>query len=122
VRHEAPLQTPPGKDGVDDVLDEMFSYGTTTLDRLAFQKALDDFYQDKKRPPNDKETREIGASLLKDVVTSPGYFFDSKDKAYSVIADKTPITLRGDNPAAHFAELPRGATFIGPDGQKRVKP
>ena len=31
-----------GKDGVADVLGELFSYGTTTLDRLAFQKALDD--------------------------------------------------------------------------------
>jgi len=36
------LQTPPGKDGVDQVLGELFSYGTETLDRLAFQKALDD--------------------------------------------------------------------------------
>jgi zinc protease len=42
VRHEDTLQEPAGKDGVSDVLDEMFSYGTKTLDRLAFQKALDD--------------------------------------------------------------------------------
>ena len=42
VRHEERLQTPGGKDGVADVLGELFSYGTKTLDRLAFQKALDD--------------------------------------------------------------------------------
>ena len=36
------MQVEPGKDGVNDVLDEMFSYGTKSLDRLAFQKALDD--------------------------------------------------------------------------------
>jgi zinc protease len=42
VRHDARLQAPPGKDGLDDVLGELFSYGTTTRDRLAFQKALDD--------------------------------------------------------------------------------
>jgi zinc protease len=42
VRHDAGLQAPAGKDGVDDILDELFSYGTTTHDRLAFQKALDD--------------------------------------------------------------------------------
>ncbi len=42
VRHAEELETPPGKDGVDDVLGELFSYGTTSLDRLAFQKALDD--------------------------------------------------------------------------------
>jgi zinc protease len=42
IKHEADLQTPPGKEGIDDVLDELLSYGTKTLDRLAFQKALDD--------------------------------------------------------------------------------
>jgi zinc protease len=42
VRHEPSLQAPPGKDGAADVLGELFAYGTTTLDRLAFQKALDD--------------------------------------------------------------------------------
>ena len=42
VRTNAEVQTAPGKDGVDDVLGDMFSYGTKTLDRLAFQKALDD--------------------------------------------------------------------------------
>jgi zinc protease len=42
VRHEPRLQTPRGKDGVADVLGELFSYGTTTLDRLSFQKAIDD--------------------------------------------------------------------------------
>jgi zinc protease len=33
---------PPGKDGVADVLEGLFSYGTKTLDRVAFQTALDD--------------------------------------------------------------------------------
>ncbi|HTX39612.1 MAG TPA: pitrilysin family protein [Bryobacteraceae bacterium] len=42
IKHEADLETAPGKDGVGDVLSDLFSYGTTTLDRLAFQKALDD--------------------------------------------------------------------------------
>jgi zinc protease len=42
IQHNEDLQAPPGKEGVDAVLDELFSYGTETLDRLAFQKALDD--------------------------------------------------------------------------------
>ena len=42
VKHEADLQTPAGQEGADQVLEELFSYGTQTLDRLAFQKALDD--------------------------------------------------------------------------------
>lgn len=42
IKHQADLQTPAGKEGVDSVIDELFSYGTTTRDRLAFQEALDD--------------------------------------------------------------------------------
>ena len=42
VKHNSDLQTPPGKEGVSDLLEGLFSYGTTTLDRLAYQKALDD--------------------------------------------------------------------------------
>lgn len=42
VQHNEDLQAPAGKEGVDDVLGELFSYGTESLDRLAFQKALDD--------------------------------------------------------------------------------
>ncbi|MBU6510479.1 MAG: insulinase family protein, partial [Gammaproteobacteria bacterium] len=42
VKSQPDLQQPIGQDGVADVLDGLFSYGTTTLDRLAFQKALDD--------------------------------------------------------------------------------
>jgi zinc protease len=42
IRNEPDLQTPSGKEGLATVLDGLFSYGTTTLDRLAFQKALDD--------------------------------------------------------------------------------
>ncbi|MGH7170014.1 MAG: insulinase family protein, partial [Gemmataceae bacterium] len=42
VKHNSDLQTPKGEDGLADVLDGLYSYGTTTLDRIAFQKALDD--------------------------------------------------------------------------------
>ena len=42
VKHERDLQTPPGQEGVAEVLERLYSYGTQTLDRLAFQKALDD--------------------------------------------------------------------------------
>jgi zinc protease len=42
VKHNSDLQTPKGEDGLGNVLDDLYSYGTTTLDRLAFQKALDD--------------------------------------------------------------------------------
>jgi zinc protease len=46
VKSNADLQSPPGKDGVAPILDGLFDYGTTTLDRLAFQRALDDIGAD----------------------------------------------------------------------------
>jgi zinc protease len=42
VKHDSDLETPSGQEGVSNILDGLFSYGTQTLDRLAFQKALDD--------------------------------------------------------------------------------
>jgi zinc protease len=42
VRQEPALQVAAGKEGVDQVLGGLFQYGTTSLDRLAYQKALDD--------------------------------------------------------------------------------
>jgi zinc protease len=42
IRNNADLETLPGKEGVSDTLEGMFEYGTQTLGRMAFQKALDD--------------------------------------------------------------------------------
>jgi zinc protease len=42
VKHNSDLQTAAGLDGVGQVLDGLYSYGTQTMDRLTFQKALDD--------------------------------------------------------------------------------
>ncbi len=41
VKHNDDLQTPAGKEGADGVLEDLFSYGTEKLDRIAFQEALD---------------------------------------------------------------------------------
>jgi zinc protease len=42
VQHNEDLDTPKGKEGLADVLEELYGYGSTSLDRVAFQKALDD--------------------------------------------------------------------------------
>ena len=42
IKNKPELEEPKGKEGVADVLESLFSYGTTSLDRLAFQKAQDD--------------------------------------------------------------------------------
>jgi zinc protease len=42
VRQEPALQVPAGEEGLDSLLGQLFPYGSTTYDRLAFQKQLDD--------------------------------------------------------------------------------
>ncbi len=42
VDHDADLQEPKGQEGVGKLLSALFDYGTTSLDRTAFHKALDD--------------------------------------------------------------------------------
>jgi zinc protease len=42
IRNRPQTETPPGKEGVDLLLNPLLSFGTEHLDRLAFQKALDE--------------------------------------------------------------------------------
>ncbi len=42
VKNRPELQVPKGKEGVDRILSDLFSYGSTSLDRVAFQEALDE--------------------------------------------------------------------------------
>ena len=42
IRNRPELQVPPGQEGLSLVLDPLFAYGTEKLDRLAFQRALDE--------------------------------------------------------------------------------
>jgi zinc protease len=42
VKNRAELQVPPGKEGTDQILSDLFAYGSTNLDRIAFQEALDE--------------------------------------------------------------------------------
>ena len=42
VKNRPELQVPAGKEGADQILNDLFSYGSTNLDRIAFQQALDE--------------------------------------------------------------------------------
>jgi zinc protease len=46
VRSNADLETPSHQEGASSVLGRLFSFGTTTLNRVAFQKALDSIAAD----------------------------------------------------------------------------
>src|SRR5262249_2307352 len=41
VKHQPALEAPSGQEGIDEVLDGLFAFGTESLDRVAYQRALD---------------------------------------------------------------------------------
>jgi zinc protease len=46
IKNTPDMEAPKGQEGVAEELGNLFSYGTTTLNRIAFQKALDDIGAD----------------------------------------------------------------------------
>jgi zinc protease len=76
VKNNPKVQMSEGKDGVSSALDKLFSYGTKSLDRLAFQKALDDIGANESAGADFSlqvlpENFERGAQLLADNELSP---------------------------------------------------
>jgi zinc protease len=117
VRHEPRLQTPPGKDGVDDVLGDLFSYGTATRDRLAFQKALDDIsatetagYDFSLKVLKGDFTR--GVELLADNLLHPALPPD----AFAVVKQQTSELLAGRLKSPAFLTERALRTALLPDG------
>lgn len=97
VKHNSNLQAPAGKDGVSDVLDGLFSYGTRTMDRLAFQKALDDIAANERAGYNFsvavlKDNFSRGVQLLADNELHPAL----PEKAFAVVKQQTAQFVAGN--------------------------
>ncbi len=60
IRNEPGLETPPGQEGVDEVLERLFRYGTTSLDRISFERALDEIGAE------EAATTEFSVRVLRD--------------------------------------------------------
>jgi zinc protease len=71
IKNKPELEEPLGKEGVADILENLFSYGTTSLDRLAFQKAQDD----------------IGAEISAGTSFSLKVLADEADRGMELLAD-----------------------------------
>ncbi|HVW10521.1 MAG TPA: pitrilysin family protein [Bryobacteraceae bacterium] len=96
VKHNADLEAPDGTDGVDQVLGELFSYGTETLNRLAFQKALDDIAASESGGENFslrvlKEHFSRGVQLLADNELHPAL----PDQAFPIVRGQIANLVAG---------------------------
>ena len=97
IKHNADLQTPAGQEGVPDLLEGLFSYGTQTLDRLAFQKALDDIAANESAGYNFsvkvlKENFSRGVQLLADNELHPAL----PAQAFAVVKQQTSQFVAGN--------------------------
>ena len=95
VRHDPQMETPSGRDGVARVLENLFSYGTKSLDRLAFQKALDDIAAD------ESAGFEFSIQVLQDFARGVQLLADNElnpalpDQAFSVLKPQTAQFVAG---------------------------
>src|SRR5271154_5124 len=107
VKNNPLVQMPAGQDGVSAALDKLFSYGTKTLDRLAFQKALDDIGANENAGANFSlqvlsENFERGAQLLADNELSPALPEDDFNIIQTQLAASVAGELRSpDHIAGH---------------------
>jgi zinc protease len=97
VDSNSDLETPAGKEGLADVLNELFSYGTVSLDRLAFQKALDDIAANERAGYSFsvavlKDHFSRGVELLADNELHPAL----PDKAFAVVKQQTAQFVAGN--------------------------
>ena len=97
IRNNADLQTPPGKEGVSDLLNGLFSYGTQSMDRLTYQKALDDIAARENAGYSFsvavlKENFSRGVQLLADNELRPAL----PEKAFEVVKQQTSQFVAGN--------------------------
>ena len=96
VKNNQDLQAPGGKEGVSDVLNGLFLYGSATLDRLSFQKALDDISA-RESAGTDFSLQVIssgferGMELLADNLLRPAL----PEEAFHVLQKETSESLKG---------------------------
>ncbi len=97
IKNNSNLQTLPGKEGVGSVLSQLFSYGSKTLDRVAFQKALDDIGVEESAGTDFSlsalsDKFEDGVRLLADNELNPGMPLH----AFKVVKMQTAATVKGE--------------------------
>jgi zinc protease len=97
VRQQPVLEVPTGKEGLDSVVGGLFSYGTTSLDRIAFQKALDDIAAEESAGAQFslqvlKQHFDRGVQLLADNELHPRF----PEEAFKVVQQQAAASVAGE--------------------------
>ncbi len=126
VRQTPPLQTPPGQEGIVGILGQLFGYGTTQYDRLAYQKQLDDIAADANAgasfglaiPVADLDR---GMALLAQNELSPAL----PASAFSIVKQQTVSELPGELTSPDYLAaraLERGLLPVGDPSLRQPTP
>jgi zinc protease len=97
IKSNPDLEAPKGQEGVGSVLNDLFPYGTETLDRIAFRKALDDIAADESAGTNFTLSVltphfDKGVQLLAENELHPGL----PERAFAVVQKQTAQAVAGE--------------------------
>jgi zinc protease len=122
INNKPDVEQPKGKEGANDVLDQLFSYGTQTLDRIAFQRALDQIGADESAGTDFglhvlKTSFARGVQLLADNELHPAL----PKQAFKVVQAQTAAELAGElqSPGYQTHHALRTALFPPHDPSRR---
>jgi zinc protease len=122
VKNNPLLQQPDGKEGVARLMESLFSFGTTSLDRLAFQRAVDDIGADLSAGTSFSlhtlaDYLDRGVRLLADNMLHPAFPSD----AFSVMQQETARAIKGEreSPSYRMMRALRTALFPHKDAELR---
>jgi len=122
IRHDVDLQTPPGKDGVADILSALFTYGTTTYDRVAFQKQLDDVAADVAAGTSfslsvPAQNFDRGMQLLADDLLHPAL----PANYFAIVQSQEAAALKGTLTSPDYLAQRARATALYPKGDPALR-
>ena len=122
IKNNAKVQVPANQDGVDQALDKLFSYGTKSLDRLAFQKALDDIGANESAGTDFSlqvlsENFERGVQLLADNELSPALPEDD----FKIIQPQLAAQIAGELQSPDHIAGHKLTTSLFPNGDPATR-
>ncbi len=105
IQNKPPMQVPAGQEGVEQILGQMFAYGTTSLDRLAFQAALDEIGASESAGTDFSlsvlaDKFERGVELLADHELHPLL----PDEAFKIVQQRTASMVAGQIESPGFLQ------------------
>jgi zinc protease len=122
VRVRPELQVPAGKEGLSEVMAQLFSYGSTSLDRIGLRRALDALGADASAGTDFSlqalaENFAPGVALLADNLLHPRFPQD----AFDIIRGQVAQTLAGQLSSPYYLSARALRTALLPEGDPELR-